>query len=92
MKVTVDLPDLQEVVQEAVETAMIDKQTKLFGWKFFTLKEAAELLQVKVSTLLDKRQPYLAELEYSQNGKTFWFKKQSIEDFITNRMIKKYRR
>ncbi len=92
MKITVDLPDLQEVVAASVEAAMTDKQAKLFGWKYFTLKEAAELLQVKVSTLLDKRQPYLTELEYSQNGKTFWFKKQSIEDFITNRIIKKYRR
>lgn len=92
MKITVDLPDLQEVVQDAVETAMTDKQTKLFGWKFFTLKETAELLQVKTSTLLDKRQPYLSELEYSQEGKKFWFKKESVEAYIDNRMIKKYKR
>jgi hypothetical protein len=92
MKITVDLPDLQEVVKGAVETAIIDKQTKLSGWKYFTLKETAELLQVKVSTLLDKRMPYLSELEYSQNGKTFWFKKESVELFISSRMIRKYRR
>lgn len=92
MKITVDLPDLQEVVAASVEAALVDKQTKLFGWKFFTLKEAAELLQIKVSTLLDKRQPYLNELEYSQNGKTFWFFKSSVENFIQSRCIKKYRR
>lgn len=92
MKITVDLPDLQEVVAQAVDHAMTDRQSKLFGWKYFTLKETSELLQIKASTLLDKRQPYLIELEYSQNGKTFWFKKESVERFINNRMIKKYRR
>ena len=92
MKITVDLPDLHEVVADAVETAMTDKQTKLFGWKFFTLKETAELLQIKTSTLLDRRMPYLTELEYSQKGKTFWFKKVSVEDFINSRVIKKYKR
>ena len=45
MKITVDLPDLQEVVAASVEAAMTDKQTKLFGWKFFTLIETAQLLQ-----------------------------------------------
>ncbi|MFL5765466.1 MAG: hypothetical protein ACJ77K_16090 [Bacteroidia bacterium] len=92
MKITVDLPDLQEVVKEAVETAMIDKQTKLFGWKFYSLKETADLLQVKTSTLLDKRQPYLTELEYAQQGKTFWFKKASVEEYISIRIIKRYKR
>lgn len=92
MKITVDLPDLQEVVADAVENAMTDRQSKLFGWKFFTLKETAELLQVKTSTLLDKRQCYLGELEYSQNGKTFWFVKASVEKFISSRFMKKYKR
>lgn len=92
MKIQVELTDLDVVVATAVEAAMADKQTKLFGWKFFTLKETCELLQIKSSTLLDKRQPYLTELEYSQNGKTFWFKKESVENFIMSRMIKKYRR
>jgi len=92
MKVTIDLPELQEIVQDAVETALTDKQTKLFGWKFFTLKETAELLQIKTSTLLDKRMPYLAEIEYSQQGKLFWFSKESVEKFIRNRIIKNYKR
>ena len=92
MKITVDLPDLQEVVKEAVETALIDKQKKLSVWKYFTLKETAELLQIKTSTLLDKRMPYLNEIEYSQNGKIFWFIKDSVENFKKNRIIKKYRR
>ena len=56
MKITIDLPDLKEVIAETIETVLIDKQAKLFRWKFFSLKEAAELLQVKPSTLLDKRQ------------------------------------
>ena len=30
MKITVDLPDLQEVVANAVEVAMTDKQTKIY--------------------------------------------------------------
>ena len=92
MKITVDLPDLQEVVASAVEAAMIDKQSKLFAWKFFTLKETAELLQVRVSTLLDKRQPYLVELEFAQAGKLYWFKKTSVEKYIENRIIRKHRR
>jgi len=92
MKLTVDLPDIADVITQAVETAISDKQTKLFGWKFFGLKETAELLQIKTSTLLDKRMPYLNEIEYSQNGKIFWFNKASVEHFITNRIIKKYRR
>jgi acyl-CoA reductase-like NAD-dependent aldehyde dehydrogenase len=92
MKIQVELTDLDSVVSSAVETAMQDKQTKLFGWKFFTLKEAAELLQIKVTTLLDKRQPYLMELEYAQSGKIFWFTKNSVEAYINDRIIKKYRR
>ncbi len=92
MKLSVDLPDIAEVISQAVETAINDKQTKLFGWSYFTLKETAELLQIKTSTLLDKRMPYLNEIEYSQNGKIFWFKKESVEAFIVNRTIKKYSR
>ena len=92
MKITVDLPDLQEVVAEAVDHAMTDRQAKLFGWKFFTLIETAELLQKKTSTILDKRQPFLNEIKYSQDGKTFWFLKTSVEDYIARRMIKKYKR
>ncbi|MCU0359464.1 MAG: helix-turn-helix domain-containing protein [Bacteroidia bacterium] len=92
MKVTLDLPDLQDVVRDAVESAITDRQTKLFGWKYYTLKETAELLQVKVSTLLDKRMPFLNEIEYSQSGKLFWFSKKSVEDFISNRSIRRYKR
>lgn len=92
MKITVDLPDLQETVKDAVENALIDKQTQLIDWKYFTLKETAELLQIKTSTLLDKRMPYLNEILYSQQGKIFWFVKKSVEDFIANRQINKYRR
>lgn len=92
MKLTIDLPDIAEVIAKAVETAISEKQTKLFGWKYFTLKETAELLQIKTSTLLDKRMPFLTELEYSQNGKIFWFQKESVENFISSRMIRKYRR
>jgi hypothetical protein len=92
MKLTVDLPDIAEVIAQAVEAAISDKQTKLFGWKYFTLKETADLLQVKTSTLLDKRMPFLGEIEYSQSGKIFWFKKTSVEAFITGRSIQKYRR
>jgi hypothetical protein len=92
MKITVDLPDLQETVKVAVENALIDKQKQLIDWKYFTLKETAELLQIKTSTLLDKRMPYLNEMTYSQNGKIFWFVKKSVEDFIANRQINKYLR
>ena len=92
MKITVDLPDLQETVIVAVENALIDKQKQLIDWKYFTLKETADLLQIKTSTLLDKRMPYLNEIIYSQSGKIFWFVKQSVEDFIVNRQINKYSR
>jgi hypothetical protein len=92
MKVTVDLPDLSEVVAKAVEDALKDKQTKMEAWDYYTLKETSDLLQIKSSTLLDKRMPYLAEIEYSQNGRIFWFKKRSVEKFIANRSIIKFRR
>ena len=92
MKLTVDLPDIAEVIEQAVESAISDKQTKLFGWKYFTLKETADVLQIKTTTLLDKRMPYLVELEYSQNGKLFWFTKESVERFISSRVITRYRR
>jgi hypothetical protein len=92
MKITVDLPDLKQTVESAVEQAMVDIQAKLFGWKYFTLKEAAELLQIKTTTLLDKRMPFLNEIEYSQSGKLFWFLKASVENFINSRKIRKYRR
>ena len=92
MKFTLDVPDLHEVVKSAVENALQDKQKEFSAWKYFSLKETAELLQIKTSTLLDKRMPYLNEIEYSQNGKIFWFKKESVEAFIANRTIKKYSR
>jgi hypothetical protein len=92
MEFKISFPELDEVVRVAVESSMIDKQSKLFGWKYFTLKETAELLQIKTTTLLDKRMPYLLELEYSQSGKLFWFTKDSVEKFISSRTIKKYKR
>jgi hypothetical protein len=91
MKLSVDLPDIKEVIEKAVENAIADQQRKLFDWKYYTLKETCELLQIKSSTLLDKRMPYLTEIEYSQNGRIFWFNKKSVENFITNRQIRKYR-
>jgi hypothetical protein len=75
MKLTVDLPDIAEVIAQAVNNALLDKQTQLLNWKYYSLKETAELLQIKTSTLLDKRMPYLNEITYSQNGKIFWFLK-----------------
>ena len=92
MKLTVDLPDIAEVIAQAVNNALLDKQTQLLNWKYYSLKETAELLQIKTSTLLDKRMPYLNEIIYSQNGKIFWFLKNSVEEFIANRQINKYRR
>ena len=92
MKLTVDLPDIAEVIAQAVNNALLDKQTQLLDWKYYSLKETAELLQIKTSTLLDKRMPYLNEITYSQNGKIFWFLKTSVENFISNRQINKYRR
>lgn len=92
MKLTVDLPELTEMVTKAVESALKDKQTELAGWDYYTLKETCELLQIKSSTLLDKRMPYINELEYAQNGRVFWFKKKSVESFISNRLIKRYKR
>lgn len=92
MKLTVDLPDIAEVIAQAVNNALLDKQTQLLDWKYYSLKETAELLQIKTSTLLDKRMPYLNEITYSQNGKIFWFLKTSVEEFIANRQINKYRR
>ncbi len=92
MKLTVDLPDIAEVIAQAVNNALLDKQTQLLDWKYYSLKETAELLQIKTSTLLDKRMPYLNEITYSQNGKIFWFLKTSVENFIANRQINKYRR
>ncbi len=92
MEFKVSFPELDEVVRVAVESSMIDMQSKLFGWKYFTLTETAELLQIKTTTLLDKRMPYLLELEYSQSGKLFWFTKDSVEKFISSRTIKNYKR
>lgn len=91
MKITVDLPDIAEIISKAVEEAIIDKQTKLSQWPYYTLNETSELLQIKTSTLLDKRMPYLNEIEYSQSGKIFWFKKSSVESFIASRHIRKYK-
>jgi hypothetical protein len=92
MKLSVDLPDIADAVAKAVEDALKDKQTKLTGWPYYTLKETAALLQIKPGTLLDKRMPYLNEIEYCQNGKIFWFLKKSVEAFIESRRIRKYRR
>ena len=90
MNFTVEIPNMEEAIAKAVAIHWTDKQAELQNWKYFTLVETAKLLQVKTSTILDKRQPYLTELEYSQNGKIFWFNKKSVEEYISNRSIKKY--
>lgn len=92
MKLTVDLPDITAFIAQAVEAALKDKQTELAGWKYYTLEETCKLLQVKRTTLLDKRMPFLNEIEYSQSGKLFWFIKKSVEEFISSRKIKHYKR
>jgi hypothetical protein len=92
MKITVDLPDMAEVISKAVEEALLDKQTKLANWPYYTLLETSELLQIKTGTLLDKRMPFLNEIEYSQSGKLYWFKKESVEKFIAARHMRKYKR
>lgn len=100
MRITVDLPDIEAAIEKAVENAFtksIDKalaakQITIQNWPYYTLKETSELLQIKTSTLLDKRMPYLNEIEYSQSGKIFWFKKTSVEEYIANRHMRKYRR
>ncbi|MFN6037733.1 MAG: hypothetical protein ACK452_04645, partial [Bacteroidota bacterium] len=68
-----------------------DKQSEVEGWKYYTILETCKLLQVKSKTLLDKRKPYLNELEYSRLGRIFWFTKKSVHDFIANRTFRKYR-
>jgi hypothetical protein len=92
MKAITEFPDLENAIEAAVNNAMIDCQSKLFNWKFYTLKETANLLQIKRSTLLDKRSPYINEIEYSRSGKIFWFVKKSVEKFISNRLIRSYKR
>lgn len=100
MKITVDLPDIAEAIEKAVEAAftkaldkaLAAKQITIQNWPYYTLKETSELLQIKTSTLLDKRMPFLNEIEYSQSGKIFWFKRTSVEEFIATRHMRKYRR
>jgi hypothetical protein len=92
MKISVDLPDMAEVISKAVEEALADKQSKLANWPYYTLTETSKLLQVKTNTLLDKRMPFLNEIEYSQSGKLYWFKKESVEKFIASRHMRKYKR
>jgi hypothetical protein len=100
MLITVDLPDIEAAIEKvvqaaftkALEDALAAKQITVQNWPYYTLKETSELLQVKTGTLLDKRMPFLNEIEYSQSGKIFWFKKTSVEEFIATRHMRKYRR
>lgn len=92
MKITVDLPEIKEFISQAVEEALLHRQSQLSAWKYYTLEETCKLLQVKRTTLLDKRMPFLNALDYSQSGKLFWFLKKSVEDFIAGRKIRKYQR
>lgn len=99
MKITVDLPDIADAIEKAVEAtftkaidkALTAKQITIQNWQYYPLNETSELLQVKTSSLLDKRMPFLNKIEYSQRGKIFWFKKTSVEEFIAIRHMRKYR-
>jgi hypothetical protein len=88
MKVLLEIDGLKDVIAETVEAALRSKQAELSYWPYYTLEETARLLQLKKETLLDKRNHYLNELEYSSQGKSFWFKKESVLHYIQERAIK----
>jgi hypothetical protein len=92
LKLNIDISELENFIsttlKNAVESFQPIEQTT---WNYYSLKEAARLLQIKTTTLIDKRQPYLSEIEYAQAGKIFWFEKASLEKYIKNRTIRKYK-
>jgi hypothetical protein len=83
---------LREQITEVVEQSLQSRFESLSSWPYYTAEETAKLLQISVKHLLDKRYPYITELEYAQHGKRiYWFKKDSLLHFIENRMIVKNR-
>lgn len=91
MEVKLNIDGLQDLIVQAVESAMHSKQADHSNWPYYSAEEAAEKLQITVKHLLDKRYPYINEIEYAQHGKRiFWFKKESLLEFIEKRLIKKY--
>lgn len=92
MKLTIDLTELHQMIIKTIESALENIPEEKTMWEYYTLKEASELLQIKTATLLDKRMPFINELEYAQSGRIFWFKKTSVEKFVTDRIVKKHKR
>lgn len=91
MEVKLNIDGLQDLIAQAVESAMRSKQAEHSNWPYYSAEEAAEKLQITVKHLLDKRYPFINEIEYAQHGKRiFWFKKESVFNFIEKRMIVKY--
>ena len=92
MKSYIDTSELENFISTALKNAVESIQpVQQTTWNYYSLKEAAQLLQIKTTTLIDKRQPYLNEIEYAQAGKIFWFEKSSLEKYIKNRTIRKYK-
>jgi hypothetical protein len=83
---------LREQIAEVVENCLSARFESLSSWPYYTAEETAKLLQITVKHLLDKRYPYIKELEYAQHGKRiFWFKKDALVKFIESRLIVKNR-
>ena len=81
---------LREQITEVVEQCLYARFESLSSWPYYTVEETAKLLQISVKHLLDKRYPYINELEYAQHGKRiFWFKKDALLKFIESRLIVK---
>jgi hypothetical protein len=82
------LDGLREQIMEVVEQSLQTRFESLSSWPYYSAEETAKLLQITVKHLLDKRYPYINELEYAQHGKRiFWFKKDALLQFIEKRLI-----
>jgi hypothetical protein len=85
----IELTGLTEHIETIVARVIACHQRELCEWPYSSAEQTADLLQIGVKTLLDKRKGYLDQLEYSKQGKAFWFLKASILAFVEKRAIYK---
>jgi hypothetical protein len=91
MKAELNFPGLEDAISAAIEKSLANRITELQSWPYVNKDVAAALLNIKVKTLLDKSKGYLDELEYYQQNKTFWFKKEALLFYVEKRRISKKR-
>ena len=88
MKATINI-SLEQTIAAAIQDAIQAHITQLQDWPYVDQTIAAQRLGLSVSALLDKRNGHLEELDYSCQGKRYWFTKETLHEYVQRRSVRR---